>query len=61
MQKKRKRNSPKSANLGDQIAIFRFRVVQLRKYSRNSRCCPFSCLLDVLAMFLANSSPTYSL
>ena len=30
-----------------------FRVVQLRKYSPNSRCCPSSCLLAVLAMFLA--------
>ena len=30
-----------------------FRVVQLRKYSPNSRCHPLSCLLAVLAMFLA--------
>ena len=32
-------------------------MVQLRKYSLNSRCCPSSSLLAVLAMFLANSSP----
>ena len=31
----------------------RLRVVQLRKYSPNSRCRPTSCLLAVLAMFLA--------
>ena len=30
-----------------------FRVVQLRKYFPNSRCCLSSCLLAVLAMFLA--------
>ena len=30
-----------------------FRVVQLRKCSPNSRCHPSSCLLAVLAMFLA--------
>ena len=30
-----------------------FRVVQLRKYSPNSGCRPLSCLLAVLAMFLA--------
>ena len=30
-----------------------FRVVQLRKYSPNGRCHPSSCLLAVLAMFLA--------
>ena len=29
------------------------RFVQLRKYSPNNRCRPSSCLLDVLAMFLA--------
>ena len=34
-------------------AYLTFRVVQLRKYSPNSRCCPSSCLLAVLAMFLA--------
>ena len=34
-------------------SIVAFRVVQLRKYSRNSRCRPSSCLLAVLAMFLA--------
>jgi len=36
----------------------RFRVVQLRKYSPNSRCRPSSCLLVVLAMFLAIISPS---
>ena len=35
-----------------------FRVVQLRKYSPNSRCRPSSCLLAVLAMFLATISPS---
>ena len=30
---------------------------QLRKYSPNSRCRPSSCLLAVLAMFLAIISP----
>ena len=30
-----------------------FRVVQLRKYSANSRCRPSTCVLAVLAMFLA--------
>ena len=34
------------------------RVVQLRKYSPNSRCRPLSCLLAVLAMFLAIISPS---
>ena len=38
-----------------------FRVVQLRKYSLNSRCCPSSCLLAVLAMFLAVLSLVLSL
>ena len=34
-------------------------VVQLRKYdSPNSRCRPSSCLLAVLAMFLAIISPS---
>ena len=36
----------------------RLRVVQLRKYSPNSRCRPASCLLAVLAMFLAIISPS---
>ena len=27
-------------------------IVQLRKYTPNSRCCPLSCRLAVLAMFL---------
>ena len=31
------------------------RVVQFCKYSSNSRCRPLSCILAVLAMFLANS------
>ena len=35
-----------------------FRFVQLRKYSPNSRCCLSSCLLAVLAMFLAIFSPS---
>ena len=35
-----------------------FRFVQLRKYSPNSRCRSSSCLLDVLAMFLASFSPS---
>ena len=40
----------------------KFRVVQLRKYPPNSRCRPSSCLLAVLAMFLAIISPSsYSL
>ena len=30
------------------------------KYSPNNRCRPSSCLLDVLSMFLANSSPISS-
>ena len=34
-----------------------FRVVQLHKYSPNSRCRPLSCLLAVLPMFLAIISP----
>ena len=34
-----------------------FTVVQLRKYSPNSRCRSSSCLLAVLAMFLAIISP----
>ena len=43
------------------ISKFRsWRVVQLRKYSPNSRCRPSSCLLDDLAMFLVNSSPISS-
>ena len=33
-------------------------VAQLRKYSPNSRCRPSSCLLAVLAMFLAIISPS---
>ena len=33
-------------------------VAQLRKYSRNSRCRPSSCLLGVLDMFLAIISPS---
>ena len=36
----------------------RLGVVQLRKYSLNSRCCPSSCLLAALAMFLAIFSPS---
>ena len=40
-----------SASLGDT------RVFQFCKYSPNRRCRPSSCLLDVFAMFLANSSP----
>ena len=32
-------------------------LCQLRKYSPNSRCRPSSCLLVVLAMFLAIISP----
>ena len=35
-----------------------FRFVQLRKYSPNSRCRPSSCLLAVLAVFLAIFWPT---
>ena len=36
-----------------------FRVVQLRRYSPNSKCRPLtSCLLAVLAMFLAVISPS---
>ena len=35
-----------------------FRVVQLRKYSPDSRCHPSSCLLAVLAMFLSIISPS---
>ena len=43
---------------GTLIGKFRSeRVVQLCKYSPNSRCHPSNCLLAVLAMFLANSSP----
>ena len=38
-----------------------FRVVQLRKYSANSRCRPSSCILAVLAMFLAIISPKFLL
>ena len=34
------------------------RIFQLRKYSPNSRCRPSSCLLAVLAMFLAIISPS---
>ena len=34
------------------------RVVQRRKYSPNSRCRPSSCVLAVLAMFLAIFSPS---
>ena len=33
-------------------------VAQLRKYSRNSRCRPSSCLLGVRDMFLAIISPS---
>ena len=40
--------------------VRRHRVVQFYKYSPNSRCRPSSCLLAVLAMFLANSSPNQS-
>ena len=40
------------------FSIVTFRVVQLRKYSPNSRCRPSSCLLAVLAMFLAIISPS---
>ena len=36
------------------------RVVQLLKYSPNSRCCLSSWLLAVPAVFLANRSPIYS-
>ena len=36
----------------------RLGVVQLRKYSSNSRCRPSSCLVPVLAMFLAIISPS---
>ena len=36
----------------------RLGFVQLRKYSPNSRCRPSSCLLAVLAMFLAIISPS---
>ena len=32
---------------------FKFRFLQFCKYSPNSRCRPSSCLLAVLAMFLA--------
>ena len=35
-----------------------FRVIQLRKHSPHSRCRPSSCLLAVLAMFLAIISPS---
>ena len=34
----------------------RKRVVQFCKYSPNSRCCPPSCIINVLAMFFVNSS-----
>ena len=44
-----------SARLGDKRL-----TVQYCKYSPNSRCRPSSCLLAVLAMFLANSSPISS-
>ena len=37
-----------------------FRVVQLRKYSANSRCRPPSCLLAVFAMFFAIIMPSSS-
>ena len=36
------------------------RLVQLRKYSPNSRCHPPSCLLAVFAMFLTITSPCSS-
>ena len=35
-----------------------FRVVQLCKYPPNSRCCPSSCLLAILSMFLDVISPS---
>ena len=38
-----------------------YRAVQLCKYSPNSRCHLSSCILAVLAMFLANSCPISSL
>ena len=37
--------------------VLEIKVVQFCKYSPNSRCRPWSCLLTVLAVFLANSSP----
>ena len=39
-------------------SILYCRFIQLRKYSPNSRCRPSSCLLDVLAMFLAMFLPS---
>ena len=36
------------------------RVVEYCKYSPNNRCRPLSCLLAVLAMFLANNLPLCS-
>ena len=41
-------------------ASMRWRVFQFCKYSPYSRCRPWSCLLAVLAMFLANCLPIYS-
>ena len=38
----------------------KFRFVQLRKYSPDSRCRPPSCLLGVFAMFLAIILPSSS-
>ena len=38
-----------------------FTVVQLHKYSPNSRCRPLSCLLAVLPIFLAIISPISTL
>ena len=42
----------------DGARLAAFRVVQLRKYSPNSRCRPSSCPLAVLAMFLAIILPS---
>ena len=44
--------------LSSSSIISTFKVVQLRKYSPNSRCRPSSCALAVLAMFLAIISPS---
>ena len=38
----------------------RLRLIQYCKYSPKSTCRPSSCLLAVLAVFLANSSPISS-
>ena len=40
------------------LGVHYFRVVQLLKYSPNSRYCPSRCLLAVLAMFVAIILPS---